>query len=82
MRFGGDCVIFVVFVNFVCFNGSVVFFLCALWFCCGFCDFFYRVGVALLLLVWICFVVCVCGVCAFSVCVCVVDCGGPVWDCL
>lgn len=40
MGFGGACVIFVVFVNFVCFNGSVVFFLCALWFCCGFCDFF------------------------------------------
>lgn len=40
MRFGGDCVIFVVFaafVNFVCFNGSVVAFV-----------LFYRVGVVLL----------------------------------
>lgn len=26
MRFGGFCVVFVVFVNFVCFNGSVVVF--------------------------------------------------------
>lgn len=51
MRFGGFWVIFMVFVNFVCFNGSVVFFLCALWFCCGLCDFFYRVGVVLLVVV-------------------------------
>lgn len=49
-------------------------FMVLLWFC----DFFYRVGVALLWIVWICFVVCVCGVCAF-LCVCVMDCGGPVW---
>lgn len=37
-----------------------------------------RVGVVLLWLVWICFVVlCLWPVC-FPVCVCVVDCGGPV----
>lgn len=84
MGFSEFCVIFVVFVNFVCFNGSVVAFVI--------CDFFYRVGVVLL---WLCvffdlfcgLCLCPCGVveCVFvfcgvrfSVCVCVVDCGGPV----
>lgn len=62
MGVGGFCVIFVGFVNFVCFNGSVVIFLCALWLCCGFVIFLSRV---LLWLVWICFVICVCGVCVF-----------------
>lgn len=78
MQFGGVCVIF---VNFVCFNGSVVAF-----------AIFYRVGVVLL---WLCVfffdlfcglclcpcgvVGCVfvfCGVC-FPVCICVMNCGGP-----
>lgn len=40
MGFSGFCVIFVGFVNFVCFNGSVVAFV-----------LFYRVGVVLL---WLC----------------------------
>lgn len=87
MGFGGFCVIFVVFVNFVHFNGSVVVFLCALWFCCGFVIFF-RVGVVFLWFVWIWFCgLCPCGVvgcvfvfvvCVLS-CLCVMDCGGPVW---
>lgn len=51
MRFGGVCVIFVVFVNFVCFNGSVVFFCVLYGFAVGFVIFFYRVGVVLLVVV-------------------------------
>ena len=40
MGFSGFCVIFVVFVNFVCFNGSVVvFFMCVMVLLWG-CDFF------------------------------------------
>ena len=59
---------------------------------CGLCEFcvfhngsvvtfviFYRVGVVLLWFVWDLF----CGLClwcvCFPVCVCVMDCGGPVW---
>lgn len=49
-------------------NGSVVTFV-----------IFYRVGVVLLWFVWDLF----CGLClwcvCFPVCVCVMDCGGPVW---
>lgn len=79
MGVDGGCVIFVVFVNFVCFNGSVVAF-CVLY------DF--AVGFVIFLPRWCCALVIVClfcgsydlfcGVCC-SVCVCVVDCGGPVW---
>lgn len=78
MQFGGFCVIFVVFVNFVCFNGSVVVF-CVLYGCAVGFVIFYRVGVVLLWFVWDLF----CGLClwcvCFPVCVCVMDCGGPVW---
>ena len=83
MGVGGFCVIFVVFVNFVCFNGSVVAFVIFLscW-CCA------LVAVCLFL---ICFVVCACVLvvspdvvlCLWRVCflVCLCDglCGGPVW---
>lgn len=76
MGVGGFCVIFGVFVNFVCFNGSVVAF-CVLY--GSVVDFviFYRVGVMLLWLVWDLF----CGLCLWCVRfpVCVTDCGGPVW---
>lgn len=90
MGFGGFCVIFVGFVNFVCFNGFVVAF-CVLYdFAVGFVIFFYRVGVVLL---WLCVFfdlfcgLCPCGVvgCVFVLvvrvaflCVCVMDCGSPV----
>lgn len=67
----------------MCFNGSVVAF-CVLYgfavgFAVGFVIFLSRwccalVIVCFLWLVWICF-----AACAFSVCVCVVDFGGPVW---
>lgn len=83
MGFGGFCVIFVVFVNFVCFNGSVVVFV-----------IFYRVGVVLLWLCvffLICFVIRACVpvaslgvffvfVVCFPVCICVMNRGGPVVD--
>lgn len=47
-------------------NGSVV----------AFVLFYHRVGVVLL---WLCvFFDLFCGVC-FPVCICVMDCGGPVW---
>ena len=52
MGFGGFCVIFVIFVNFVYFNGSVV----------AFVLFYHRVGVVLL---WLCvfFFDLFCGLC-------------------
>ena len=40
MGFGGLCVIFVIFVNFVCFNGSVVAFCVLYGFAVGFVIFF------------------------------------------
>ncbi len=78
MGFSGFCVIFVVFVIFVCFNGFVVAFVCFMVSAVGFVIFLPR---------W-----CLCscgsygylfgGLCLwrvyFSVCVCVVGCGGPV----
>ena len=93
MWFSEFCVIFVVFVNFVCFNGSVVAFCVLYGFCCGFCDFFTACWCCVLVVVRLFFdlfcglCLCPCGVveCVFvfcgvrfSVCVCVVDCGGPV----
>lgn len=74
--FGGFCVIFVVFVNFVCFNGSVVFFGVLYGFVVGFVIFLPRWRCALVarmdlfrgLCLW-----CV----HFPVCICVMNCGGP-----
>lgn len=78
-----------IFVNFVYFNGSVVFF-----FVC-FMIFLSRWRYALVVVVYLFFdlfcglCLCPCGVSpdvvlclwrvCFPVCVCVVDCGGPVW---
>ena len=83
MRFGGFCVIFVVFVNFVCFNGSVVAFVIFLlrWYCalvvvCLFFDLFCGLCLCPCGVVGCVFVFC--GVC-FPVCICVMNCGGPVW---
>lgn len=82
MGVGGFCVIFVVFVNFVCFNGSVVafvIFFTALVLCscgcvsffdlfCGLCLCPCGVSPDVFLCLW-----CVC----FPVCICVMNCGGP-----
>lgn len=78
MGVGGFCVIFVGFVNFVCFNGSVVIFLCALWLCCGFVIFLSRWCCALVARMDLFCDLCLWCVC-FSVCICVMNCGGPVW---
>ncbi len=76
MGFGGFCVIFVVFVNFVCFNGSVVFFCVLYGFVVGFVIFLPR---------WCCALVARMdlfrGLCLWCVLSCVCLCGGLWWPC-